>query len=211
MGRLTTYGWYLILIAMAGDLLVSLVLPVFYGGYSTLKMSISALGNPASPVRIPFNVWMLIEGILFLLAILAVYRYFRPVSGGLTVTMAVFIAVFAVGACIFTCFFSVNESKDVVTVASKIHGTGSVIGFMLFLFVPLLVAILSFKSRNGLTGVASVISFILAIVFFALFVMADKPEFKGTFIDNEGLWQRFNLVFMYLPLAVTAVSKIAHG
>ena len=211
MGRLNTYGWYLILIAMAGDLLVSLVLPVFYGGYSTLKMSISALGNPASPVRIPFNVWMLIEGILFLLAIPAVYRYFRPVSGGLTVTMAVFIAVFAVGACIFTCFFSVNESKDVVTVASKIHGAGSVTGFMLFLFVPLLVAILSFKSRNGLTGVASVISFILAIVFFALFVMADKPEFKGTFIDNEGLWQRLNLAFMYLPLAVTAVSKIAHG
>ena len=211
MGRLTTYGWYLILIAMAGDLLVSLVLPVFYGGYSTLKMSISALGNPASPVRIPFNVWMLIEGILFLLAIPAVYRYFRPVSGGLTVTMAVFIAVFAVGACIFTCFFSVNESKDIVTVASKIHGAGSVTGFMLFLFVPLLVAILSFKSRNGLTGVASVISFILAIVFFALFVMADKPEFKGTFIDNEGLWQRLNLAFMYLPLAVTAVSKIAHG
>ena len=211
MGRLTTYGWYLILIAMAGDLLVSLVLPVFYGGYSTLKMSISALGNPASPVRIPFNVWMLIEGILFLLAIPAVYRYFRPVSGGLTVTMAVFIAGFAVGACIFTCFFSVNESKDVVTVASKIHGAGSVTGFMLFLFVPLLVAILSFKSRNGLTGVVSVISFILAIFFFALFVMADKPEFKGTFIDNEGLWQRLNLAFMYLPLAVTAVSKIAHG
>lgn len=210
MGRLNTYGWYLILIAMAGDLLVSLVLPVFYGGYSTLKMSISALGNPASPVRIPFNVWMLIEGILFLLAIPAVYRYFRPVSGGLTVTMVVFIAVFAVGACIFTCFFSVNESKDVVTVASKIHGAGSVTGFMLFLFVPLLVAILSFRSRNGLTGVASVISFILAIVFFALFVMADKPEFKGTFIDNEGLWQRLNLAFMYLPLAVTAVSKIAH-
>ena len=211
MGRLNTYGWYLILIAMAGDLLVSLVLPVFYGGYSTLRMSVSALGNLASPVRIPFNVWMLIEGILFLLAIPAVYRYFRPVSGGLTVTMAVFIAVFAVGACIFTCFFSVNESKDVVTVASKIHGAGSVTGFMLFLFVPLLVAILSFKSRNGLTGVVSVISFVLARVFFALFVMADKPEFKGTFIDNEGLWQRLNLAFMYLPLAVTAVSKIAHG
>lgn len=211
MGRLTTYGWYLILIAMAGDLLVSLVLPVFYGGYSTLRMSVSALGNPVSPVRIPFNIWMLIEGILFLLAIPAVYRHFRPVSGGLTITMTIFIAVFAVGACIFTCFFSVNESKDTVTLASKIHGAGSVIGFMLFLFVPLLVAILSFKSRNGLTGVVSVISFVLAIVFFALFVMADKPEFKGTFIDNEGLWQRLNLAFMYLPLAVTAVSKIARG
>lgn len=44
---------------------------------------------------------------------------------------------FAVGACIFTCFFSVNETKDVVTTASKIHEAGSAIGFMLFFVLPL--------------------------------------------------------------------------
>ena len=75
-------------------------------------MSISALGNPQSPVRIPFNVWMLIAGILFLAAIPAVYKLYHPVSGGLANTMIIFIAVFATGACIFTCFFSVNETKD---------------------------------------------------------------------------------------------------
>ena len=146
MERLVFSGPYFLLAAMAGDLLVSFVLSLFYKGYSNLKNSISALGNPSSPVRIPFNIWMLIEGVLFLLALPALYAKYHPVSGFVTVLLIVFIAVFAVGACIFTCFFSVNESKEVVTVQSKIHGIGSVTGFMLFLFVPLLVSILSFKA-----------------------------------------------------------------
>ena len=208
MERLNNYGWYFLLIAMAGDLLVSFVLSLFYGGYSNMKMSISVLGNPASPVRIPFNIWMLVEGILFLLALPAIYNRFRQVSIGVTNTMLVFIAAFAVGACIFTCFFSVNETKDTVTVASRIHGVGSVVGFMLFLFVPLLMAILSFKGQNGVNGVISVISFILAIVSFTLFVMSDKPEFGNSIIGNEGLWQRLNLAFMYLPLAVVSIENI---
>ena len=207
MSSFLSYGWLFLLVAMAGDILVSLFLSLFYKGYSNLKMSISALGNPLSPVRLPFNIWMLIEGVLFLLSLPYICKLCHPVSGVVTVILAVFIAVFALGACIFTCFFSVNETKDVVTVASKIHGAGSVIGFMLFLFVPLLVAIISFKAHDAVTGSVSIISFVLAIVCFAMFVMSDKPKFKGTFIDNEGLWQRLDLVFMYLPLGLLVLSR----
>jgi len=208
MDKLNSYGWIFLLIAMTGDLLVSQVLSLFYGEYNSLKMSISALGNPSSPVRIPFNIWMLVEGILFLLALPAINHCFRSISGGITVVLIVIVAVFAVGACIFTCFFSVNESRDVVTVASKIHGAGSVAGFMLFLFVPLLVAMLFFRDHDRTMGVASLASFVLALVFFALFIMSGKPAFRNTVIDREGLWQRLNLVFMYLPLAAAACTKM---
>ena len=207
MSKLHTWGWIFLLIAMAGDLLVPLFLSLFYGEYNSLKMSVSALGNPSSPVRIPFNIWMLLEGILFLLALPAVHHRFSPISGGVTNVLIVFIAVFAVGACIFTCFFSVNETRDVVTVASKIHGAGSVAGFMLFLFVPLLLAIISFQEHNSTMGAVSIASFVLALVFFTLFVMSDKPSFKDTFVDHEGLWQRLNLAFMYLPLAVACFAR----
>ena len=208
MEKLNSYGWFFILIAMAGDLIVSFVLSMFYGEYSNLKMSISALGNPSSPVRIPFNIWMLIEGLLFLMALPTINNAFRPISGGITIALLIFIASFAIGACILTCFFSVNESKDVVTLASKIHGAGSVIGFMLFLFVPLLISILYYKDQNSMMGTVSIICFAVAMVFFVLFVMSDKQEFKNTIIYNEGLWQRLNLAFMYLPLAITAVIRI---
>ena len=207
MDRLHSCGWCFLLIAMAGDLLVSLFLPLFYREYDSLKMSISALGNPSSPVRVPFNIWMLVEGVLFLLSLPAIHRFFHPVSGWITGVLIAFIAIFAVGACIFTCFFSVNESRDVVTVASKIHGAGSVTGFMLFLFVPLLMAILYFEDRDMTMGIVSITSFVLALVCFTLFVMSDKPDFKGTIVDREGLWQRLSLLFMYLPLTVTSCVR----
>ncbi len=208
MDKLESYGWIIILIAMIGDLVVSFILSFFYGEYSNLKMSISALGNPSSPVRSTFNIWMLIEGILFLMALPAVNKEFRPISGKITNVLLAFIIIFAVGACIFTCFFSVNESKEVVTTASKIHGAGSVVGFMLFLFVPLLVGILHFKDQNRIMGSVSIICFVMSLVFFTLFVMSDKEEFKNTVIAYEGLWQRLNLIFMYLPVVITAVRKI---
>lgn len=208
MEQLASYGWIFILIAMTGDLLVSFILSRFYRGYSNLKMSISALGNPSSPVRIPFNIWMFIEGVLFLIALPAIYGRYHEISRGITIALTIFIAAFAVGACILTCFFSVNETKDVVTLASKIHGAGSVIGFMLFLLVPLLLSVLSFKAQDITMGVISVVCFVVSLVFFALFVMSDKDEFKKTFIDNEGLWQRLNLLFMYLPLIITSVMSL---
>lgn len=208
MDFLAKYGWLALIIAMIGDLVVSGVLSLFYKEYSGNKMSISALGNPSSPVRLPFNIWMVLEGILFLVSIPAVYKCYHPVSGGLTVIVVVFIAVFAIGACVFTGFFSVNESKEVVTTASKIHGAGSVLGFMLFLFVPLFIAILSFKNSENTMGIISIVCFVISLVFFVLFVMSDKPEFKGTIIQNEGLWQRLNLAFMYLPLIVISIKRL---
>ena len=202
------YGWHALLIAILGDILIPFILAPFYQGYSHTSMAISALGNPQSPVRVAFNLWMLLEGLLFLFAIPAIYNYYKSVSKPLINTVVVFMIIFAVGACIFTCFFSVNETKDVVTIASKIHGIGSVVGFMVFLFVPLLLAILEFKNDNKINGVIAVVSFIIAFLFFALFVMSDKPEFSNTIIAQEGLWQRLNILFMYLPIGVISVRNI---
>ncbi len=72
-------------------------------------------------------------------------------------------------------------------------------------------AILSFKSDEGATGIVSIICFVIAMAFFVLFVMSDKPEFSDTIIDNEGLWQRFNLIFMYVPLIMVAIRQMKIG
>ena len=42
------FGWYSLLIAIIGDLLVSTILSLFYKEYNIATMSISALGNPES-------------------------------------------------------------------------------------------------------------------------------------------------------------------
>jgi hypothetical protein len=138
MKTIYNFAWIFLLIAMAGDLIVSFILSFFYNDYSNLKMSISALGNPGSPVRIPFNIWMLMEGMMFLVVLPALYKRYYPISAGLTYT-------------------------------------------------------------------------VIALAFFVLFVMSDKPEFSNTIINNEGLWERLNLIFMYAPLLVVSIRQIIKG
>lgn len=92
-----------------------------------------------------------------------------------------------------------NESKDVVTEASKIHGISAAIGFMAFLFFPLLNGILAFKQNKVIFGVVCVISFILALIFFACFIMGDKEQFQNTMLRYEGIWERLTLLCMYIP------------
>lgn len=205
---ITKLGWFCLLIAIVGEVLVPFLLAPFYKGYSHTTMAISALGNSSSPVRVPFNLWMLVAGILFLLSTPSIHNLYSETSKALSAITVLFIGTFAVGACIFTCFFIVGETREVVTTASKIHGAGSAIGFMLMLFVPLFIAILSFKAEDKIVGVIAVISFVLALVFFVLFIMADKPQFQNTLIAKEGLWQRFNLLFMYVPIAFVAMTRI---
>ena len=83
-------------------------------------------------------------------------------------------------------FYSVDKSNDMFTTASKIHNVGSAIGFMFFLLVSLLVAIISFKKSVWSIGKISVGCFVLSVFFFSLFVMANKKEFSMSIIDNEG-------------------------
>lgn len=208
MDLIIKYGWHALLIAVVGEMLIPISLAPFYKGYKTTTMAISTLGNINSPVRLPFNLWMLIAGALFLTATPAIYNAYYQTSKSLSMVSVLFIGIFAIGACIFTCFFSVNETKDVITTASKIHGAGSAIGFMLFLFVPLFLAILSFRANDKSTGMISTVSFVFALLFFVLFIMADKPQFQRTLVAKEGLWQRLNLLFMYLPLGYIAARNI---
>jgi hypothetical protein len=74
--------------------------------------------------------------------------------------------------------------------------------------VPVLLAILSFKNKESGVGIISILCFVLALTFFVLFVMSDKPEFSKTIISKEGLWERLNLIFMYVPLLVVSVRQI---
>lgn len=50
--------------------------------------------------------------------------------------------------------------------------------------------------------------FALALLFFVLFVMADKPHFRGSIGTYEGLWQRLALLCMYIPLVALCVSSV---
>ena len=167
----------------------------------------SVLGNPKAPLHLIYNVWLVFFGISLLIGAIPLYSDVAETSKAISKLLFLIIAVYAIGGCVLSGFFSVGETKNLETISAKIHGFGSVIGFFLLTFAPLFIGIYFFKIANRGLGILSLVCFVLAIGFFTLFVMADKPQYRETFIGLEGLWQRLSLLCMYLPIVVFCCWK----
>lgn len=192
---------------LAADLLIPFLLAPTYKGYSHLTKVMSVLGNSKAPLHFVYNIWLVVFGIYFLFSAVRLYPVVAKTSSVIAVLLFLVIAVYAIGGCIVSGLFSVEETKSLETPSAKIHGFSSVIGFLLLALAPLLVGIYFFKRANGTLGAFSLLCFVLTIGFFALFVMADKPKFQGTLIALEGLWQRLSLLSMYLPIMALCYWK----
>ena len=198
----------ILLFTIIGEFLVPWILEQFYVEYNGRIMVMSALGSPQSPVRLVYNLWLVWLGGFLTFTAVAYYVKTRAAYPALSVLILLSIGFFAVGAGLVSGFFSVNESKDIVTTASKIHGVGAAIGFMFLLFFPLLNGIVSFKQNGAVEGIVSISSFVLALFFFACFVMGDKDQFQSTILKYEGLWERMTLFCMYISFIYKAVKSL---
>lgn len=200
--------YVLLLLTIIGEFFLPWILKHFYKKYDSRKMVMSALGSPESPVRKIYNVWLVWLGIFLVVVSLVLFSNIRKVSMVLAVLTAASVMIFAIGAGILSGIFSVNESKEVVTTASKIHGVGAAIGFMMLLFFPLLYGLVSFKTGDKMQGVVCIAAFVMALVFFVFFIMGDKEELKNSIFSYEGLWERMTLFFMYVPFLYMAVQNL---
>lgn len=198
----------LLLITIIGEFLLPWILKHFYKEYNSKTMVMSVLGSPESPVRKIYNVWLVWLGVFLLMTSFLFFKVTNTISSILAILIFISIATFAVGAGILSGLFSVNESKEKVTVASKIHGAGSAIGFMTLMFFPLLQGISAFRSNDVIQGIICILAFVLAVLFFAFFIMGDKEKFKETIFSYEGLWERLSLFFMYIPFLYVAVKTL---
>lgn len=198
----------ILIITIIGEFLVPYILKHFYPKYDSKTMVMSALGSPESPVRNIYNLWLIWLGLFLLFASIVIYNKSTTYFDMLSFLISFCIAVFAIGAGIMSAIFSVNESKDVVNLSSKIHGLSSAIGFMSLLFFPLLKGISSFTKNDFLEGILCIISFLLATVFFIFFIMGDKEKFKNTIFSYEGLWERLALFCMYIPFLYIGISNL---
>lgn len=192
---------------LMGDLLLPFLLAPTYQGYNHLTQVMSALGNPKAPLHILYNIWLIVLGIILLFCNFKLYPIIAEKSNLIAITLFVIICFYAIGACILSGFFPVGETKELKTISAKIHRYGSVIGFMLLVFVPMFIGLYFFKIPKGFLGIFSLVCFAFALLCFVLFVMADKPEYQGSVIAFEGLWQRLSLLCMYLPIIALCITK----
>ena len=198
----------ILLFTIIGEFIVPWILEQFYSEYNGKIMVMSVLGSPQSPVRLVYNLWLVWLGGFLAYTAGVYFMSFRVNFPVLAVFMLLSIGFFAVGAGLLSGFFSVNESKYIVTTASKIHGIGAAIGFMALLLFSLLNGLVSFKQNGTLEGIISISSFVLSLIFFACFVMGDKEQFQNTPLKYEGLWERLTLFCMYIPFVYKSMSNL---
>ena len=198
----------ILLFTIIGEFLLPCILGHYYPTYNGKTMVMSALGNPQSPVRLVYNLWLIWLGGFLAYTAGAYFLSLRARFPVLAVFMLLSIGIFAVGAGLISGFFSVNENKDIITTASKIHGVGAAIGFMALLFFPLLNGIVSFKQKDIIEGIISTSTFILSLIFFVCFVMGDKEQFQNTILKYEGLWERLTLFCLYIPFIYKSMSNL---
>lgn len=202
------FNWIL-LFTIIGEFLLPLILERYYKGYDSKTMVMSALGSPQSPVRVIYNTWLIWLGGFLLFVAVVYYLSTKATFPILSVLLFISIGFFAIGAGLISGIFSVNETKDIITTASKIHGVSAAIGFMTLLFFPLLNGIISFKQDNTIWGFVDIIAFVVSFVFFTCFIMGDKEQFKNTTLGYEGLWERLSLFFMYVPFIHIAIERLS--
>lgn len=198
----------ILLFTIIGEFFLPFVLEQLYVEYNGKIMVMSALGSPQSPVRLVYNLWLVWLGGFLVFTAWVYFEATRVEFPVLSVFILLSIGIFAVGAGIISGVFSVNESKEMVTTASKIHGVSAAIGFIALLFFPLLNGIVSFKQKDIIEGIISISSFVFALIFFACFIMGDKEQFQNTILKYEGLWERLTLFCLYIPFIYQTMGSL---
>lgn len=201
-----------VLAAIPVFLLLDLVLPFFlapaYPGYSHLRQVMSALGNERARLHVVYDIWLVVLGVVVCAGACFLYPLIAAVSAGVAATLTALLLIYGIGGCILCGIFAVGESKTPTTRSAKIHGAGAAFGFMALAFAPLCIGLYYARVAQAGFSALSFTCFGLALVCFALFIMADKPRFRNTPIALEGLWQRLSLLCMYLPLAVLCITAV---
>ncbi|BCN29874.1 DUF998 domain-containing protein [Anaeromicropila herbilytica] len=204
--------WFLFVVVISlTDCILPFFLALFYLGYNYMNMVLSALGSEDSPVRAIYNIWMLCLGVSFIFIGLHVYRSYESVAKYSRTCLLLITLGYAVFDCINSGFFSIGDSKNMVTIPQMIHGYGSVIGCTLFTFSGLIAAVMLWKSyRNA--ALLLLLDFIVCLLAFTIFVASENigADSNGIvkIMTYEGLWQRISFLFMYVPHIVLCMITL---
>jgi len=179
------------------DNILPFLLARFYPAYRHREMALSVLGCRQSPVKRIYNGWCILSGLVFTTVPAVIYR---TCGGGLSIAIWILLAVYGIGCEIVSGLCPLNEDRNATDRLTALHGGASAVGFMALLAVPLLSAILHFRTGQTALGTVSLISFAAAFVFFCFFIMGEKEKFAATVLRYGGLWQRAVLAACYIPL-----------
>ena len=194
------------LVAGAGDFIVTLVLGLFYPGFNHIRMVMSELGAPGSPVARWIGIWWVVFGVLFVVFALGLARAFGTETRSVVVG-ATLIGVFGLGAGIGAGLFPMDAVGAEPTLAGQLHDILAGLGFTAIAFLALVSMAIFPRKEAPAKFWLSIVVFVLGLAFFGLFIAAEDAA-TGGLLAYAGLWQRLFLLDQYALIAVLAVTML---
>ncbi|MDD4156629.1 MAG: DUF998 domain-containing protein [Candidatus Cloacimonetes bacterium] len=196
-----------VLIVMLIDLLIPFLIAIPYKTYNHTQTVMSVLGCKQSPLGTLYNFWMIISGCTITLFGYYIFEYYSYIYNGLAITLLIMFILYGIGDEVISGIFPINEQKDNVTLFTKIHGVGSVLGFISLQVAPFLLSILQFRKNQPIFGILSLVFFVLSLISFVFFVLGENQKFKNTIFALSGLWQRMICALSYAPFMIWIIVR----
>lgn len=193
--------WLIVLcLGFVIDLMLPILLGWQYPHYHHLLDTISTLGTNVSPVWLPARIGLISVGVLYSLFAFGQFQLFERKSRYESWYVAGILA-FGLGSILAGIFPEDPKEVSVETVAAKIHGIASFIGFMLLMLCPIWAnRIKQFQTETWINR----FFFVAGVLSFALFLMSENQE--TGWLQFTGLFQRVNLVVLYAALLVNYLN-----
>lgn len=150
---------------------------------------------------------MIISGCTITLFGYYIFEYYSYIYNGLAITLLIMFILYGIGDEVISGIFPINEQKDNVTLFTKIHGVGSVLGFISLQVAPFLLSILQFRKNQPIFGILSLVFFVLSLISFVFFVLGENQIFKNTIFALSGLWQRMICALSYAPFMIWIIVR----
>ena len=190
--------WHtLLVVATVSDFLIPYVLGLFLPNFNQWTQLISELGAVTSPVRKINDWWSIINGLLFMLAAIGIYKSDAPAHPLGKKLLALSVFLFGLGDCLMNGRFS-NAGPGMIV---HIHNAGSAVGFGALTAAPLFMVPFVKKSRHWIYYTFFIVG-LLATGIYAL--PKAVPSFD---LPVRGLFQRINLICLYGPLLFFASKR----
>jgi hypothetical protein len=190
-----------------GDIVMTIIMGMYYPGYIQITDTMSKLGASDSPVGKIMSAWWMLLCVLFVVfAVGFKKRFSDPFQLKLAFWL---IAIYALGEGMGSGIFPANYTSEGFTVSLIIHDTLGGIGIAGIMILPFYL-----KSRYPFSEIAyfkgfSLLVACLGIVWLVLFSWSklyDTPPIK--FLVYKGLWQRLLTLNYYVYIVVLAIIML---
>lgn len=201
-------GFLMMILVLVSETFVPFLLALFYPGYNHITMLISNFGEAGVPTQIAFKIWAITDGLLFIAAIPAFYHYFAKTSKRAAQLLALSMFFYALGDCIITGIVNRVPDAPSASFGALLHDYASGFGFVTLLFGIFVMILLLFAQNQPLLAKLFLAIFLVALFFMVLFVWNKIPVLNNYHLGYRGLWQRLNLLFMYLPYLIISIKQL---